>query len=179
MAFIFFLPGLAVISLVTILIQIYQLFRKHSFKKLINVLTLPVLLATLYFANPLLQPGVIKANLRFHLLIHEEEYLHVVDSFKNGKPGTCELSWCELDGIQYSVDKLSDPIFVFRFGDGILDNWRGIIYDPSGDVKKAEVFYREGKSWNSSEYSKLKSVFGGDLIQVQHIRGPFYLGTFT
>ncbi|WP_137886532.1 hypothetical protein [Pseudomonas sp. 2FE] len=48
--------------------------------------------------------------------------------------------------------------------EGIIDNWIGIVYDPSGDVQDAERF---------------KNIFGGDLLECNHLSGPFFLCSFT
>ena len=48
--------------------------------------------------------------------------------------------------------------------EGILDNWIGVIHDPSGGVMDAE---------------SAKGIFGGDLLGCEHLDGPYYLCSFT
>jgi hypothetical protein len=47
--------------------------------------------------------------------------------------------------------------------DGLIDNWFGIVYDPSGSVFRVED----------------RSVFGGDLVACTHVAGPYYFCSFT
>lgn len=48
--------------------------------------------------------------------------------------------------------------------EGIVDNWIGVIHDPSGGVMDAE---------------SAKGIFGGDLLGCEHLDGPYYLCSFT
>lgn len=48
--------------------------------------------------------------------------------------------------------------------EGILDNWIGVIHDPSGGVMDAD---------------SAKGIFGGDLLGCEHLDGPYYLCSFT
>jgi hypothetical protein len=48
--------------------------------------------------------------------------------------------------------------------EGILDNWIGVIHDPSGGVMDA---------------ASAKGIFGGDLLGCEPLHGPYYLCSFT
>ena len=67
----------------------------------------------------------------------------------------------------------------FSWG-GILDNWRGIVYDPTGEVMKANIL--DVNTWsnrNDPDYASVARFFGGTLIRAQHLEGDWYLCWFT
>ena len=66
----------------------------------------------------------------------------------------------------------------FSWG-GIIDNWSGIVYDPSGEVLKAQQFKDDWSNWDDPELSAIKSLFGGDLRNARHLWGPWYYCFFT
>ncbi len=72
-----------------------------------------------------------------------------------------------------SID-LGPPIRVAFVWDGIIDNWYGVIYDPSDTVQQANE-----KEWSDPSYRELKGIFGGDLVGVTHIEGHWYFCSFT
>lgn len=105
--------------------------------------------------------------------------------------------WREMDGYQRVVDKVAEgasdsdfayPVSIepgppkriaFSWG-GIIDNWRGVVYDPTGEVLKANILDRE--TWdnrNDPEYASVSRWFGGTLIRAQHLKGDWYLCWFT
>jgi hypothetical protein len=62
---------------------------------------------------------------------------------------------------------------------GILDNWCGIVYDPSGEVLKARQFKSDYSNWDDPSLQHVKQLFGGDLKYSVHLRGHFYRCWFT
>jgi hypothetical protein len=48
--------------------------------------------------------------------------------------------------------------------EGIIDNWVGVVYDPTGTVIDA---------------ARYRGIFGGDLVGCSHISGPYFLCSFT
>ena len=77
------------------------------------------------------------------------------------------------------VDTGSAVRVAFSWG-GILDNWRGIVHDPTGEVMKANIL--DLKTWenrNDPDYASVSMLFGGTLIRAQHLGGDWYLCWFT
>ena len=67
----------------------------------------------------------------------------------------------------------------FSWG-GILDNWRGVVHDPTGEVMKANIL--DTKTWSNRDdpdYASVAGFFGGTLIRAQHLEGDWYLCWFT
>ena len=87
------------------------------------------------------------------------------------------------DKSRYSFPVLVEsgpPVRVAFYWGGILDNWHGIVNDPTGEVMKANLLNL--KTWenrNDSEYTSVSMLFGGTLIRAQHLGGDWYLCWFT
>ena len=46
---------------------------------------------------------------------------------------------------------------------GVLDNWVGIVYDPTGIVINARQFKDDWSNWNDPALKEVRQMFGGDL----------------
>jgi len=85
-------------------------------------------------------------------------------------------SFSDDDGVTYSVD-IGPPVRVAFNPAGMLDNWHGIIFDPTADVMLAKGFDpRSGKFFAPDRVTKL---FGGDLVSCRHLWGDYYTCSFT
>ncbi len=80
------------------------------------------------------------------------------------------------DGVTYSVD-LGPPIRVAFNPAGMLDNWSGIIYDPTGDVMLADGF--DPKTGKFVAPDKVTKLFHGDLVSCRWLWGDYYDCSFT
>jgi hypothetical protein len=108
--------------------------------------------------------------------------------------GTTFSAWCKLsrekEKYQVVIDKLAagadktsvghsvivddGPTLRVAFvWDGLIDNWYGAIYDPSGEVMKANTRKSSGSS------SRVRQLFGGELIRARHLGGDWYFCGFT
>lgn len=61
---------------------------------------------------------------------------------------------------------------------GIIDNWEGIVYDPTGAVGAA-TGWRDGVPGRYSAPVEVRALFGGDLVACRHVRASFYRCWFT
>jgi energy-coupling factor transporter transmembrane protein EcfT len=68
------------------------------------------------------------------------------------------------------------PIRVAFVWDGIIDNWYGPVYDPSGKVLEANKFK---SNWDDPSLAGIKKLFGGDMVGCRHLTGPWYFCSFT
>lgn len=64
----------------------------------------------------------------------------------------------------------------FRFGGGLLDNWRGIVYDPSGAV--ALIPDASGVTIQALPHP-LRALFGGDIVSCNAVGENLYACRFT
>jgi hypothetical protein len=81
----------------------------------------------------------------------------------------------EQGGIIYNVD-LGPPVRVAFHPEGMLDNWSGIIFDPTGEVMQADGFDARG---NFVAPERITKLFGGDLVGCRHLWRDYYRCSFT
>jgi hypothetical protein len=70
------------------------------------------------------------------------------------------------------------PLRVAFPGDGIGDNWSGVVYDPTDQVRAARGWKR-GKPGRYTAPPRVQKWFGGDLVTCSHLAGHFYRCGFT
>ena len=87
------------------------------------------------------------------------------------------------DGTSADIRFLADsgpPVRVaFPQTNGILDNWEGVIYDPSGAVLSAGQFGSAGSTPAFSAPPEVRRLFGGDLVACERVRDAYYRCWFT
>ena len=82
-------------------------------------------------------------------------------------------------GYPITIDPGPPRRVAFSWG-GILDKWHGIVYDPTGEVIKANILNTE--TWSNRDdpdYASVAGLFGGTLVRAQHLEGDWYLCWFT
>ncbi len=105
---------------------------------------------------------------------NESEYMRQVKLIIGAK------SKSERDKFQYpTIADEGPPVRVAFSWGGIIDNWHGIVYDPTGEVLKASEFKRDWSNWNDPKLHEVKKLFGGDMTSAKHLWGPWYYCTFT
>jgi hypothetical protein len=90
-----------------------------------------------------------------------------------------EERWHQSGSIDYVVDPGPPLRVAFPQPGGILDNWVGIVYDPSGMVMRANEFKADRSNWDDPSLAQVKLLFGGILIRCVHIGGHYYRCWFT
>ena len=104
------------------------------------------------------------------------QYATLVAEVQSG--ATSPLTWGEENGIRFQVDS-GPPIRVaFLQPGGILDNWEGVVYDPTGRVATA-TGWRAGVAGNYTAAPDVLNVFGGALVACEPIEGAYYRCWFT
>ena len=96
----------------------------------------------------------------------------------------------KFEGINYDSETNKVTRVSFSWG-GILDNWKGIVYDPTNELSKIaenngiHINYIKGKSLTPAEKqyiketTELKMLFGGVIYKVKKMRDNWYLCWFT
>lgn len=72
------------------------------------------------------------------------------------------------------------PVRVAVSWGGILDNWRGLVHDPTGEAMKAKRLDLE--TWSNRgdpDDASVAGLFGGTLVRARHLEGDWYLCWFT
>ncbi|MBD3366369.1 hypothetical protein GF360_03475 [candidate division WWE3 bacterium] len=88
-----------------------------------------------------------------------ENCTKIVNQYKNEKNKIDNFE----DG--FRVDPGPPFRIVFINYRGVVDNWNGIIYDPSKEIEKIINYDQVGWEswWNDPNLNSLKSIFGGDV----------------
>jgi hypothetical protein len=86
--------------------------------------------------------------------------------------------WTERRGVDFMVDSGPPVRVAFLQPGGLLDNWEGIVYDPTGRVATA-VGWREGSPGEFTAAADVKKLFGGDLVRCVPIEHAYFRCWFT
>lgn len=107
------------------------------------------------------------------LMLNQGHYEAIIAKVRaNPKPAWYQ----DDDGVTYSVH-LGPPIRIAFNPAGMLDNWSGIIYDPTGDVMLADGF--DPKTGEFAAPDKVTKLFNGDLVRCRRLWGDYYDCSFT
>ena len=120
------------------------------------------------------RPLVNKAKFAVERALYEKKLALVLQAKSAGIP-------LEQLGI-YDLAEVDDgpPVRVaFYWSRGVVDNWVGLVYDPTGDVMKANAFKSNWTNWHDPNLQPIKMLFDGDLFRAQHLSGHWYLCSFT
>ena len=123
-------------------------------------------------------------KLRF--LRYEKKYVQIIEKIETKKIS----SNGSLNGISYDTEV--DPAMRVSFSwGGIIDNWRGIIYDPTNELSKIaennQIHINSGERKQLTpdeeryikETAELKLLFGGVIYKVKKMGNNWYLCWFT
>ncbi len=90
-------------------------------------------------------------------------YTEIIQNISNGgiiKSGVYKDVFFEIEKFPNNETRVAFPN-----GAGVIDNWCGVVWDPTGLVGTIN--------------EKSKGFFGGDLIKVRHIKEFWYVACFT
>ncbi|WP_121118084.1 hypothetical protein [Croceibacterium ferulae] len=82
----------------------------------------------------------------------------------------------EYKGTTFLIDEGPPKRVAFLKPGGFLDNWSGIVYDPTGDVMLADGWIATGQFVAPERITKL---FDGDLVSCRPLLKNFYNCSFT
>ena len=80
------------------------------------------------------------------------------------------------NGVTYLVDPGPPTRVAFIWPGGVIDNWCGVVHDPSGEVMKVNGLDTFSDAWRSSTVTAL---FGGDMVECRAMAAPYYWCCFT
>ena len=114
--------------------------------------------------------------IRVTLLTKRSSYEAIIVKAKTGafQPGDSRQSY---DGTDFILDEGPPMRLAFPLPGGVLDNWSGIVFDPTGDVTLARGFAKGGDGFTAPP--AVHALFGGDIVTCDHLSGDFYYCTFT
>ena len=146
-------------------------------QRILTAFAAPVMtLVTILLAWPALVGGNFSGTWT-RLMVNRTQYETIIAKARRGERSPIRNSAFEEDGgVEYIVDP-GPPVRVAFNPAGLLDNWSGIIFDPSGVVMRADGFDpRTGEFAAPDEVTKL---FGGDLVTCRWLWGDYYDCSFT
>ena len=163
--------GLGLISI----IQLIIILRKKRNRSAAIVLCALLAIGGISYGTDLIKD--LGLRLRFQRL--KPTYSEIIEKLSSGKiPGEGNYL-----GTRYESETDPDLKVSFSWG-GIVDNWYGIIYDPSGkimQINKSEPFKGRdpGSPKVAKELEKIRMVFGGALYKAEKLGDHWYLCWFT
>lgn len=103
----------------------------------------------------------------------------VAGTLRRPPPDTGQVPWINLDhgDVDYAVD-LGPPLRIaFVQPGGIIDNWEGIVYDPSGAVRAATGWKNAAGQFSAPP--EVVRLFGGDLVKCRPVIDQYFRCWFT
>jgi hypothetical protein len=111
--------------------------------------------------------------------LHHDDYSRITDSVLAAralKPDSL-LEFNRED--DYYVDPGPPVRLAFIQPGGFLDNWEGVVYDPTGVVEAAQGWTFASGEQEFTAPLPIRRLFGGDLVGCERIEGPWYRCWFT
>ena len=119
----------------------------------------PVLfVAMVLLASPLVWLGLAAGDLA-RLAVNRDLYETII---AENRTTTRAVSSEDRDDVRYRVDA-GPPIRVAFNPEGLLNNWSGIVFDPTGEVMLADGL----------------DLFGGNLVGCRHLWDSYYKCSFS
>lgn len=136
--------------------------------------TTAVLVLAVMACSPLLWPSARELGWRSYvratLALNRGRYEAIIAlSAKEGEEATRGRR--QHGGVRYVVDAGPPVRVAFPIGEGILDNWTAIVFDPSGDLRELEGF--------PTPNAPSRTLFGGLIVHVRDLGGGYFYCVFT
>ena len=110
-------------------------------------------------------------------LNNRSDYEEVVRLVQKGQFDAKVREYQEHDGTKFMLDEGPPRRVAFPMPGGFLDNWSGVIYDPTGEVMLADGFDSETGEFAAPD--RITKLFDGDIVSCRHMLGSFYNCSFT
>lgn len=149
--------------------SLYRLFeRAHRRRALRHGLA--VLLGLLLFDPTVILGARLAQQLRFRR--HRAHYERLIAAAERGALQDDGIE----GGVRYQIDPGPPVRMAFLLPGGVLDNWCGIVHDPTADVLAINEATLGAEDWYASS---VRGLFGGDMTSCRPMDPPFYLCCFT
>jgi len=176
--FLFGLPALAISLFVGAAVFSWKglmLSRRAQLRRYAIGLAAPLMLVvTLAVSWPALLAGSYTGTW-VRLMLNWHHYQSIISKAESQRMIQQDAAYQEDDGVRYAVDA-GPPVRVAFNPAGILDNWSGIVFDPTHEVMLADGFDDTGKFRAPERVTKL---FGGDLVGCRRLTHDFSYCSFT
>jgi hypothetical protein len=160
--------GLAILLLVA---YVRTAIQERTRKSYLAVGSIPLLTVVLVLSAPFVDTLVVYAQFATML----PRYSRIVDAVTQPpQPDAADQN----QEARYIVD-VGPPVRVAFPKDGIVDNWWGIVYDPTDAVAQAKGWEFDGGEQRFTAPQQVKALFGGDLVSCRHLYKHYYSCSFT
>jgi hypothetical protein len=99
---------------------------------------------------------------------HRSDYERVVAAVQSGTTSDT--------GLHYTVDPGPPARVAFPWPGGVIDNWCGVVFDPTAAVLEVNALQMGSPRWRAASVTKL---FGGDMTACRLLSKTYYLCCFT
>lgn len=137
--------------------------------------SIPVIAVVLVFVVPRVAAAGDRFQFAHRFARLEPQYEAIVAAVSKAQPFVQRGT---INGIAYVVDSGPPVRVAFAQPGGILDNWEGVVYDPSDSVRAARGWER-GVPGDYTAPSSIRQLFGGDLVECRVVATHFYRCWFT
>lgn len=144
--------------------------------RLRTVAAVPALAAITVLLAPASCAAGHRAGMWSHFLAHRTRYDHIVAKIQRSAPPNATRWRTDESGVEYLAD-VGPPVRIAFDADGLIDNWTGIIFDPTGEVMFARGFDPVTGEFFAPE--RITKLFGGDLVGCRPLTGSYYYCSFT
>lgn len=134
-----------------------------------------IVLAALILFFPTTSVGA-WATERLRFMRDRSTYERIVAEARDKMASTSPHEFLEEHGLNYAVDPGSPFRVAFLWPGGILDNWCGAVFDPSGEVMGINELALGTTAWRNHRTTRL---FGGDMTSCRPLDELYYLCCFT
>jgi hypothetical protein len=165
--------GFIFLGVVLLCIVAYYGVRHRSFVVSASALGFIFSGLALWYMAPLITAKGDAAIFWFRFTKNRPTYDRIVAEVEQAPTGSF---YGEREGVCYQVDAKQSIRVAFPQPGGILDNWEGVIYDPTGEVLKARGWAEPGVV---SAPPGVRELFGSDLVSCRHVEGHYYRCWFT
>lgn len=144
---------------------------------LFTLLPLGLLAGVIFCSLTVLQAGS-AVGAWSRLVLQRGHYEAIIDKVRRA-PRSDEESYrvfLEDDGVTYVID-YGPPVRVAFNPEGLLDNWSGIIFDPTHAVMLADGF--DPVTGEFAAPDRITKLFGGDLVSCRPLGGDYFRCSFT
>ncbi len=126
--------------------------------------------------------GFLRLNPNFtrdvRFALHRASYEEKVRIILQAKAEGRDVEKLNISDFAYLDDGPPVRVSFFWFR-GVTDNWVGLVFDPTGEVMKANQFKSDWSNWHDPNLQGIKRLFDGDLYHAEHLSGHWYLCGFT
>jgi hypothetical protein len=146
-------------------------------RRIATMLISPTLtVAALASTLPAVWTGIFLGNETL-LIAYLQRYRGIIEKVQREPYPTADSgAWQQYRGTTYVADYATPRRVAFEPSE-FLDNWSGIVWDPTHEVMKADGFDTKTGRFHAPE--RITKLFGGDLVACRRLGGDWFDCSFT